>query len=202
MNIFFESNKIEVGLDEAGRGCLFGPVFTAGVIWNGDYHPDIRDSKKLSLKKRNEMKEYILNNAISYNVTMIDNNYIDKHNILRSTIRGWHDCISHIHSYIPVDTILVDGPNFDFFIDNDFEAIDHVCINDGDNKYIPIAAASILAKTFRDEYINKLVDNYPELEKYDIRNNKGYGTKKHMDAIKKYGSTQWHRMSFGPLKKL
>lgn len=198
---FFENEKIEVGVDEAGRGCLFGPVFTAAVVWDGTYHPYIRDSKQLSLKQRNKMKDYIIHNAISFSVTMIDNKYIDQHDILRSTIRGWHDCISDIHSDIPVDTILVDGPNFDFFIDSDLETIDHVCINDGDNTYIPIAAASILAKTYRDEYIQKLVDENPELEKYDLRNNKGYGTKKHRDAIELYGPTKWHRMSFGKLKK-
>tara|TARA_B110001469_G_C9616941_1_gene307251 strand:+ start:474 stop:1082 length:609 start_codon:yes stop_codon:yes gene_type:complete len=200
MKTFYEEGKIEIGLDEAGRGCLFGPVFSAGVVWDNTFHPDIRDSKKISLKKRNEMKQYILQNAISYKIQMIDNEYIDKHNILRSTIFGWHNCISGVHSDIPIDTILVDGPNFDWFIDCDLETIDHVCINKGDNKYISIAAASILAKTFRDEYIDILVDENPELEKYDLKNNKGYGTKKHLEAIKKYGITKWHRKSFGLCK--
>lgn len=200
MKPFFENDKIEIGLDEAGRGCLFGPVFTAGVVWNGEENPDIIDSKKINLKKRNLLKQYIENNSIMYSLNKIDNEYIDKHNILASTIRGWHDCISDVHCEIPIDTILVDGPNFDFFTDKDFETIPHVCINGGDAIYTSIAAASILAKTYRDEYIDQLVIDNPELKKYDIQNNKGYGTNKHIEAIKKYGLTKWHRTTFGLCK--
>lgn len=200
MKPFFENDKIEIGLDEAGRGCLFGPVFTAGVVWNGEENQDIIDSKKINLKKRNLLKQYIENNSIMYSVNKIDHEYIDKHNILASTIRGWHNCISDVHYEIPIDTILVDGPNFDFFTDKDFETIPHVCINGGDAIYTSIAAASILAKTYRDEYIDQLVIDNPELQKYDIQNNKGYGTKKHIEAIKKYGLTKWHRKTFGLCK--
>lgn len=201
MDTYYEDNKIEIGLDEAGRGCLFGPVFSAGVIWNGDYHKDIKDSKKLSIKKRVEMKDYIMEQAISYHVEMVDNNHIDKYNILQSTMKGWHKCINHIEGDLPIDLILVDGPNFYWYIDKDDDIIPHVCINDGDNKYISIAAASILAKTSRDEYIDTLVTENPELNKYDLKNNKGYGTKKHLEAIEKYGITKWHRKTFGICKK-
>jgi ribonuclease HII len=200
METFYENDKIEIGLDEAGRGCLFGPVCSAGVVWNGDFHKDIKDSKKLSLKKRIEMKDYIMEHAISFNVQMVDNEYIDKYNILQSTMKGWHNCISNIEEDIKIDLILVDGPNFYWYIDKDDDIIPHININGGDNKYIPIAAASILAKTFRDEYIDTLVDENPELEKYDLKNNKGYGTKNHIEAIKEHGLTKWHRKTFGLCK--
>ena len=200
MYLYYEPNNIEIGLDEAGRGCLFGPVFTAGVVWTDEFHKDIKDSKRLNFKKRDEMKNYILKNAISYSIEMIDNDYIDKYNILQSTIKGWHKCIENIEKDIPIDTILVDGPNF-YWYTNSEGIIPHVCVNNGDNKYISIAAASILAKTHRDEYINKLVDDNPELEKYNLKKNKGYGTKDHIEAIQKYGITKWHRKTFGLCKE-
>jgi len=201
MKPFYEPDKIEVGLDEAGRGCLFGPVCSAGVIWNGEINEEIKDSKKVSVKKRNELRNYIEQNAISYYVQLIDMEIIEKKNILRSTIIGWHKCLDNIIEDIPVDTILVDGPNFEWYTDKYNEILPHVNINDGDNKYTSIAAASILAKTYRDEYIQKLVADNPELEKYDIHNNKGYGTQKHTDAIKEHGITKWHRKTFGICKE-
>ena len=196
---FYEENKIELGLDEAGRGCLFGPVCVAGVIWL-DEDPDssmvIRDSKKVSEKKRNILKEYIIDNAIAYNIQFICSEEIDKINILEATILGMNKCIDNIVLNIQPDTILVDGPHFNFY-----EGISHVCINGGDNKYKSIAAASILAKTHRDKWIKDLVKENPELEKYGLLKNKGYGTKIHIDAIKKYGLTKWHRKSFGICKE-
>ena len=110
---------------------------------------------------------------------------------------GMHKCLDEITSLLSIDTILVDGNHFEYYSDKDDNYINHVCVVNGDNTYKSIAAASILAKTYRDEWINKLVDENPELEKYDLRNNKGYGTKKHLEAIKKYGITRWHRKSFG-----
>jgi ribonuclease HII len=200
MEVFYEKNKLEVGLDEAGRGCLFGPVFTAGVIWNETFHDDIKDSKRLTLKKRNKMQIYIKENSVCYSVTKIDNDIIDNKNILNATLDGWRQCLDEITEKKNIDLILVDGPNFNGYINKNLDIISHICINGGDNKYIPIAAASILAKTYRDDYINKLVDENPELNKYDIKNNKGYGTKKHLEAIKEYGITKWHRKSFGICK--
>ena len=203
MKQFYETDKIEVGLDEAGRGCLFGPVCVAGVIWlDEDPEPEleIRDSKKVSEKKRALLKDYILDNAIAYSIVLVDHDNIDKYNILQATLRGMHQCLDNITDIINIDTILVDGNHFDFYSDRNDNYINHICVVDGDNTYKSIAAASILAKTYRDEWIDKLVDENPELEKYDLRNNKGYGTKRHLDAIKEYGVTKWHRKSFGICK--
>ena len=200
---FYEQNKIEVGIDEAGRGCLFGPVCIAAVIWldedpiKDDKNYEIKDSKKVSEKKRTLLKDYIKDNCIAYNIQLIHHNDIDKYNILQATLRGMRLCLDNITDIINIDTILVDGNHFDFYSDKNDNYIDHVCVIDGDNIYKSIAAASILAKTYRDEWIYKLVDENPELEKYNLRNNKGYGTKKHLDAIKEYGITKWHRKSFG-----
>ena len=195
---FYEKDKIELGIDEAGRGCLFGPVCVGSVIWlSEDPEPDlvIKDSKKMSEKKRYLLRDYIQENAIDYSIQFIDENVIDKINILEATIKGMHKCIDDIVTRVIPDTLLIDGPHF-LFYDN----INHVCINNGDNRYKSIAAASILAKTERDNYIKELVKENPELEKYDIQNNKGYGTKKHLDAIKKHGITKWHRKTFGICK--
>ena len=205
---FYEQNKIEVGIDEAGRGCLFGPVCVAAVIWldedpiQDDKNYEIKDSKKVSEKKRTLLKDYIKDNCIAYNIQLIHHNDIDKYNILQATLRGMRLCLDNITDIINIDTILVDGNHFDFYSDKNDKYIDHVCVIDGDNIYKSIAAASILAKTYRDEWIYKLVDENPELEKYDLRNNKGYGTKKHLDAIKEYGITKWHRKSFGICKNI
>jgi ribonuclease HII len=204
MEQFDEKDKIEVGLDEAGRGCLFGPVSVGAVVWL-DEDPDpsieIKDSKKLSLKKRNIAYDYIKENSISYSSIFINNDEIDKSNILKSTIKGMHLCLDNIFKNIDVDTILVDGNQFDFYIDDNDNYINHKCIINGDNIYKSIAAASIIAKVERDNYIIKLCEEYPELKKYDIHNNKGYGTKKHLDAIKEYGITKWHRKTFGICKE-
>ena len=205
---FYEQNKIEVGLDEAGRGCLFGPVCVGAVIWldedpiKDDKNYEIKDSKKVSEKKRTLLKDYIKDNCIAYNIQLIHHNDIDKYNILQATLRGMRLCLDNITDIINIDTILVDGNHFDFYSDKNDNYIDHVCVIDGDNIYKSIAAASILAKTYRDEWIQNLVKENPELEKYDLYNNKGYGTKKHLDAIKKYGITKWHRKSFGICKSI
>jgi len=208
MKQFYEKDKIEVGLDEAGRGCLFGPVCVGAVIWldedpiKDDKNYEIKDSKKVSEKKRTLLKDYIKDNSIAYSIQLIHHEDIDKYNILQATLRGMRLCLDSITDIINIDTILVDGNHFDFYSDKNDKYIDHVCVIDGDNIYKSIAAASILAKTYRDEWIYKLVDENPELEKYDLRNNKGYGTKKHLDAIKEYGITKWHRKSFGICKNV
>ena len=160
---FYEKDKIELGLDEAGRGCLFGPVCVGAVIWldeDPDETMEIKDSKKMSEKKRKILREYIESNAIAYNIQFICSEEIDKINILEATILGMNQCIDNIVLNVKPDTILVDGPHFNFY-----EGISHVCINNGDNKYKSIAAASILAKTHRDKWIEDLVRENPELEK-------------------------------------
>ena len=205
---FYEKDKIEVGIDEAGRGCLFGPVCVASVIWLNedpidgtvDKNYNIIDSKKCSQKKKNILKDYIKENCIGYSIELLDNEYIDKHNILESTLNCMHKCLDNITNKHNIDTILVDGNHFNIYEDKNDKMISYMCVIDGDNKYKSIAASSILAKTYRDEYIKKLVEDNPELKSYDIHNNKGYGTKKHIEAIKKYGITKWHRKTFGICK--
>ena len=204
MEQYYEKDKLELGIDEAGRGCLFGPVSVAGVIWlDEEPNPsiEIKDSKKLSLKKRLLAYDYILDNSIANSSVLIHHDDIDKDNILKSTIKGMHECVDNILNYISIDTILVDGNQFKFYMGEDGECINHHCIINGDNIYKSIAAASILAKVNRDNYILNLCEEYPELKKYDIHNNKGYGTKKHLDAIKEYGITKWHRKTFGICKE-
>ena len=200
---FHEKDKIEIGIDEAGRGCLFGPVFVAAVIWL-DKDPNetkeyiLKDSKKCSEKKRILLREYIEQNAKAFSVVRISEEEIDKTDILKATMKGMHQCVDEIRSQLEIDTILVDGNHFDIYTDKDMNPIDHECIINGDNTYKSIAAASILAKTHRDEYILNLVKENPQLSMYAIQNNKGYGTKDHMNAIRENGITQWHRKTFKP----
>ena len=204
MEQFYKEGKVEVGIDEAGRGCLFGPVSVASVIWpQTEPDPDIiiRDSKKMTDRQKNIAYDYIMKNAIAVSHKFIDHDEIDKTNILKSTIRGMHLCLDDITKDHEVDTILVDGNQFDFYSDQNDNYINHVCVIDGDNKYKSIACASVIAKVNRDNYINNLCEEYPELKKYDIHNNKGYGTKKHLNAIKEYGITKWHRKTFGICKE-
>ena len=187
---------IEIGLDEVARGCLLGRVYTAGVIWNNDYIDEeiikIVDSKKLSKKKREEAHDYILDNCIDYNISFSDEKEIDKKNILSTTLDCFHKCLNKIE--VDIEHILVDGIHF-----NNYKNIPYKCIPKGDNKYYSIAAASILAKVTHDKYIVDLCQQYPDLDiKYDLLNNMGYGTKKHMEGIKKYGISQFHRKTFKP----
>ena len=199
-----DEDKIEIGIDEAGRGCLFGEVFVAGVILPKNIKEliekeeekiIIKDSKKLSKKRRIKAKEFIERVAIDYCVVSKDNKIIDQKNILNATIEGMHQVLDQIQTR--PNKILVDGNRFKFYRDQNGELIEHKCITGGDNKYLSIASASILAKTNKDLYIENIVNNNPELEKYDLVNNSGYGTKKHIEAIKKYGTTKFHRKSFG-----
>ena len=199
---FHTENFKEVGIDEAGRGCLFGPVCVAGVIWINQ-EPEqvikIKDSKKCTKKRREKCYEYILNHSKAYSIQMIDNNEIDKKNILECSIDGMHACLDEISEKYSFNKILVDGDRFrTYYCKEKDDFIKHECIIKGDNTYKSIASASILAKTYRDNYILKLVEKFPGLKRYDIHNNKGYGTKKHMEAIKKYGITKWHRKTFSP----
>ena len=192
MNQYYEKDKLEIGLDEAGRGCLLGPVCTAAVILSDHLKPpyEIRDSKKCSPKVRHELRKYIENPAIAFNVQMIDHYRIDKVNILNATMEGMEKCIDNIISVMNVDRLLVDGNHFPTYMDkHTFEAVPHVCIPGGDDKYFNIAAASILEKEYHDEYIMNLCKENEILYSYDIMNNKGYGTKSHMKALKEFGPT-------------
>ena len=202
---YYEKDKLELGVDEVGRGCLLGPIVVAGVIWT-NIDPlqgyEIKDSKKCSIKTRKLLNEYITSFSIAHNIQLINEQEVDSLNVLHATMKGMHLCIDKIINEINIDTILVDGNYFPFYTDKDaFEIVPHMCIKNGDNIYKSIAAASIIAKEYRDNYISELVSTYPELKKYDIQNNKGYGTKKHIDAIKEYGITPWHRKTFGICKE-
>ena len=198
----YYSDKLEVGIDEVARGCLAGPVFTAAVIWPKDLdceiQKQIKDSKKLSRKKRHMLREYIECNAIDFAVSYKDNTIIDNYNILNATHMSMHDTLDKLN-VIP-ELILVDGNSFKPYYHNN-DIIDHTCIIEGDNKYLPIACASILAKEYHDDYIKKLVECDEALKKYDWVNNMCYGTKKHIDAIKEYGITKYHRKTFGICSK-
>jgi ribonuclease HII len=204
---YLDETKVEVGLDEAGRGCLFGPLCVAAVVWptkelvhKSIHLPEIKDSKKISEKKRLLLKDFIEGNAVAYSVKFISHNEIDTLNILQATMKGMHQCIDDIRQQLEIDTILVDGNRFDIYTDDDLNCINHECVINGDNTYKSIAAASILAKTYRDNYIYDLVKQNPELDNYGFSKNKGYGTKIHMNAIKKYGPINGHRLSFKPCK--
>ena len=200
MKSFYIENDIELGIDEAGRGCLLGPLCVGSVIMGNieDNPPpyEIKDSKKCSPKIRKILREYIENNAIAYNVQFVWEKEIDEVNVLQATMNGMHKCVDEITKEMTIDRILVDGTQFPVYLDSDFEPIEHICVPQGDNIYTNIAAASILAKEYHDEYIVNLVKENPQLEEYDLLNNKGYGTKKHMDKLKENGLTIWHRRSF------
>ena len=201
---YFNSEKIEVGIDEAGRGCLAGPVFTGAVILPKDFEDEdidlisqIKDSKKISRKKRAILKSFIESIAIDFNVSYKDNNYIDKHNILKSTQDCMHESVKNLN--IVPELILVDGNYFKPYY-NEEELIENVCIIGGDNKYLSIACASILAKEYHDEYIEKILDKDNKLNVYGWDTNMCYGTEKHIQGIKNNGITKYHRKSFGICK--
>ena len=206
-----DNNTIEVGIDEVGRGPLFGRIYTAAVILpknNNFSYNIIKDSKKYTSKKKlNEVAEYIKSNCINYAISFIDEKDIDNINILKATHKCMHSTIKKLN----LDTnnkilLLIDGNNFKPYTfldknDNIIKEIESVCIEKGDNKITSIAAASILAKVERDNYINELCNIYPKLiDCYDLNNNKGYGTKKHIQGIQEYGITSMHRKSFGICK--
>jgi len=199
-------NKVEVGIDEAGRGCLFGRVYIAGVILPHNIQElcdeegiVIKDSKKLNKKSRDKARYFIENHALDYNVIYKDNNFIDEYNILQATLLGMHDVIDGLQ--ISPDKILVDGDKFIRYYDKNSNEIEHECVIEGDNTYMSIAAASILAKSYKDEFIKNIVEEEPELSKYDLVNNSGYGTKTHLEPIKKYGISKYHRKTFGICKE-
>jgi ribonuclease HII len=210
-----EKNRFEISLDEVGRGPLFGRVYTAAVVLprDGSFNgTDIKDSKKFSSKKkRKEVAEYIRENALAYHIHYIEPDVIDEINILQAVFRCMHECIKQILLKLenlvedPFKDVLivVDGDRFKPYCMFDVESeslkeVPHITIEQGDAKYMAIAAASIIAKVAHDEYIEEMCKIYPALvERYQLDKNVGYGTKHHIDGIRNYGITEWHRKSYG-----
>lgn len=183
----FSGNKIEAGCDEVGRGCLAGPVVAAAVILPLDYrHSLLTDSKLLSKKKRELIRKDLLNDGIEYAISEISNEQVDKINVLQASLVGMHRALDQLKQR--VELILVDGNKF-----IPYSNIPHHCIIKGDGKYMSIAAASILAKTYRDDLMENLAVTHPE---YGWERNAGYPTKEHRSAIEKYGITPYHRKTF------
>lgn len=187
---FLHDNTIEAGCDEAGRGCLAGPVFAAAVILPSDFENELlNDSKKLSEKKRYLLRETIEKEAIAWAVGIVDHEEIDQINILNASFLAMHRAVDQLKT--TPEHLLIDGNRF-----NPYKDIKHTCVIKGDGKYASIAAASILAKTYRDDFMLKIHEEFPN---YDWNSNKGYPTKKHRLAIREFGITPYHRKSFGLL---
>jgi len=183
----YTNNLVEAGCDEAGRGCLAGPVFAAAVILPADFaHPGLNDSKQLSASSRESLRQTIENDALAWAVAMVDNHEIDQINILKASILAMHKALDQLLTRPQL--ILVDGNRFKAYQD-----IPHECIVKGDSKYMSIAAASILAKTYRDDYMLKLHETYPH---FGWDRNKGYPTLEHRKAILNLGPTPFHRETF------
>ncbi len=190
---YYQNEFTEAGCDEAGRGALAGPVFAAAVILPNDfYHPLLNDSKQLSLKQREFLRPIIEESATAWAVESIDATMIDKINILRASIMAMHLAIEKL--IIKPEFLIIDGNRFYNYKETPFK-----CIVKGDSKYASIAAASVLAKTHRDEYMLKIADEYPQ---YEWNKNMAYPTKKHREAIAKYGPSPYHRMSYKLLPDL
>jgi ribonuclease HII len=192
--LYGESPEIQVGIDEAGRGCMIGPVIAAAVIWDPNISGEgIKDSKKLSRKKRAEMRKYIEEHAIAYGVGMASSVEIDDINILNATYLAMHRALDSI--VVPYDRILVDGDRFRSYTKPESinTHVPHVCLPSGDDTYVSIAAASILAKEVHDDWI---MEHYGSDTLYDLPNNRGYGTKRHMEGLRSHGMTKDHRRSF------
>jgi ribonuclease HII len=187
LKAFFDPHLVEAGCDEAGRGCLAGPVFAAAVILPKDFsHPLLNDSKQLSEKKRVEARKIVESSALAWAVAQVDPEEIDEINILNASFLAMHRSIDQL-STTP-ESLLIDGNRF-----KPYKELPFHCIIKGDGKYMSIAAASILAKTYRDDYMMQIAEDYPY---YDWQKNKGYPTKAHRAAIAEHGPCAHHRKSF------
>ncbi|MGJ8745837.1 ribonuclease HII [Polaribacter sp.] len=187
LNINFSGFTLEAGTDEAGRGCLSGPVVAAAVILPKDFtHPFLNDSKQLSEKKRAELRPIIEAQALAFGVSFVWQEEVDKINVLQASITGMHRAIKMLK--ITPEFIIVDGNKF-----REYNKIPHETIVKGDAKYMSIAAASVLAKTYRDEYMEKIHQEFPM---YNWAKNKGYPTKEHRNGIREFGATKYHRKTF------
>lgn len=186
----YYEGKVEAGCDEAGRGCLAGSVYAAAVIFPENYqNEELNDSKKLTDKRRKQLREIIQRDAVAWAVGIVTPEEIDKINILNASILAMHRALDQLK--VRPEVVIVDGNRF-----KPYQSLPHTTIVKGDGKYLSIAAASILAKTYRDDYMDKLAEEYPQ---YDWLSNKGYPTKKHREAIRQYGITPYHRKTFNML---
>ncbi len=185
---FFKKGLVEAGCDEAGRGCLAGPVFAAAVILPPNFrHPLLNDSKQVSEEDRNKLRPYIERKALAWAVAMVDHEEIDRINILKASFKAMHMAVDQLT--MRPELLLIDGHIFTPYL-----GIVHQCVIGGDGKYSAIAAASILAKTHRDEYMLKLHGDHPH---YGWNENKGYGTAHHRKQLKEHGLSPYHRKTFG-----
>lgn len=207
-----EENKIEIGVDEAGRGPLFGRLYVGAVVLpkNNEFRHDLmKDSKKFSSKKKiKEVAEYIKENAVAWSVEYVEHDVIDAINIRQSVFKGMHQAINSIVEKLGKDGVflMVDGNDFkpySYFDDTSEQllTLPHDTFEGGDNRFTNIAAASILAKVSRDEYIEQLCAKYPDLvDRYFLNKNQGYGTKQHLLGIQEHGICQFHRKTYGRCK--
>ena len=190
LKAFHHSTLREAGCDEAGRGCYAGPVFAAAVVLPADfYHPLLNDSKQVAPDIRIELRTFIESHALDYAVAWVDNEEIDRINILRASFKAMHLALNKLKS--PPEFLLIDGHLF-----HRYKKIPHLCVIKGDGIYASIAAASILAKTYRDDFMQRLHKKYPH---YNWYNNKGYGTAEHRKGIEEHGLCPYHRRSFNIL---
>ncbi|MCH5310043.1 MAG: ribonuclease HII [Prevotella sp.] len=186
----YYKGMVEAGCDEAGRGCLAGSVYAAAVILPENYQNELlNDSKQLTEKRRYQLREIIEKDAVAWAVGIVTPDEIDRINILNASILAMHRALDQLA--VRPEAVIVDGNRF-----KPYQSLPHTTIVKGDGKYLSIAAASILAKTYRDDYMNSLAEEYPQ---YDWLSNKGYPTKKHRDAIRQYGITPYHRKSYNLL---
>ena len=194
----YYTGKVEAGCDEAGRGCLAGSVYAAAVIFPEDYQNDeLNDSKQLTDRRRKQLREIIQRDAVAWAVGVVTPEEIDRINILNASILAMHRALDQLT--VRPEAIIVDGNRFKPYrpvVDGSAVNLPHTTIVKGDGKYLSIAAASILAKTYRDDYMDQLAEEFPQ---YDWLSNKGYPTKKHREAIRQYGITPYHRKSFNML---
>ncbi|WP_294585757.1 ribonuclease HII [uncultured Phocaeicola sp.] len=187
---YMHEDLVEAGCDEAGRGCLAGAVYAAAVILPHDFRNELlNDSKQLTEKQRYALREVVEREALAWAVGVVTPEEIDRINILNASFLAMHRAVDQLK--LRPEHLLIDGNRF-----RQYRDLPHTTVVKGDGKYMSIAAASVLAKTYRDDYMNRLAEEYPQ---YDWKNNKGYPTKKHREAIRAYGTTPYHRMSYNLL---
>lgn len=203
---YIHPEELEGGCDECARGTLIYDVVAACVVLPKEFpdekYKEIKDSKKLSAKKRDELAKYIKDIAITYGIGTVSAEEIDNINILQASIKAMHKSINEAYMKKPFKSLKIDGPHFKGYIPpgDDDEILPYECIPKGDSKYLTIAAASIVAKDYHDKALLKLIEDNPDLEKYGLRKNMGYATKVHRDALKQYGPSEWHRKTFSSVK--